>query len=168
MKITHALICFFLIARFGCESATEPDQHPDFSIYRLKDPTLAASHLWDKPLESLVLADEPLLPLSALRSYAWKTHEFSVSATVDSQLAVFQRTLGPVGGIPFVVVAGTERIYLGAFWYPYSSLMPQVPYVDVSLDIHQICKCPNPLLQEDKRQDARIYHALKQAGILIE
>ena len=103
-----------------------------------------------------------------MKSYNWQTHEFSVSATVDSQLVAFRRTLGPTGGIPFVVVVATERIYLGSFWYGYSSMICQVPIIDAIGNPHRINKCESVLVSEDKRIDPRIYRSLKGAGILIE
>jgi hypothetical protein len=89
-----------------------------------------------------------------------------VTAAVDSQLTAMQSVRGHTGGIPFVVVAGDERVYLGAFWYAYSSLMPQVPYIDVLLEPHRIWQTTSPLVTEDKRTDPRIYVVLKASGIV--
>ena len=168
MKLIQCLFCLCLVGQMGCDSGTDSGQRTDFAIYRLKDPNLTASQVWDQSLESLVLAENPFLATNDLRSYRWQTHEFSVTATVDSQLVLLRRTLGPTGGIPFVVTVGTDRIYVGAFWYGYSSLIPQVPFIDAIGDPHRINKCQSVLVSEDKRNDARIYRALKGAGILIE
>ncbi len=167
MNIVRYLICLCLVTQIACDSGIESAQGPEFAMYRLKDANITASQVWDQSLESLVLADNPFLAVNDLRSYKWQTHEFSVIAAVDSQLAQLRRP-GPVGGIPFVVTVGNERIYLGAFWYAYSSMIAQVPYIDIILDPHRICKCQSVLVQDDKRNDVRIYRALKQAGILIE
>ncbi|MBI3112581.1 MAG: hypothetical protein HYZ01_13525 [Ignavibacteriales bacterium] len=164
MRITFYLCLLTLVA---CDSGIDSAQGPRFAIYRLKDTNLTASQIWDQPLDNLVLADNPFIGVNDLRSYKWQTHEFTVTAAVDSQLAQLRRT-GPVGGIPFVVTVGNERIYLGAFWYAYSSMIAQVPYIDIILDPHRICKCQSVLVQDDKRNDVRIYRALKQVGILIE
>jgi hypothetical protein len=80
---------------------------------------------------------------------------------------MLKRTIGPVGGIPFVVTVGNERIYLGAFWYAYSSLAPQVPYIEVTFNEHRICRGWIDQA-DDKRNDRRIYDALKRAGVLTE
>ena len=127
MNIVRSLICLCLMTQIACESGIDSVQSLEFAMYRLKDANLSASQVWDQSLENLVLADNPFIALNDLRSYKWQTHEFSVTATVDSQLALLRRTLGPVGGIPFVVTVGEDRVYLGAFWYPYSSLIAQVP-----------------------------------------
>jgi hypothetical protein len=168
MRLTHLVILLWLIALVGCDSGTGTEERADFAIYLLKDSKFTAAQTWTQSLESLALADSPFLATGDLTSYNWQTHEFSVSARVDSQLATFRRTLGPTGGIPFVVVVGTERIYLGAFWYAYSSQIPQVPFIDAIGNAHRINKCESLLVSEDKRIDPRIYHALKAAGVLIE
>ena len=168
MKTIHVLVFLCLVAQIGCHSATDSGLRAEFAIYRLKDANLTAYQVWSQPLENLVLADTAFIGTKDLRSYRWQTHEFTVTATVDSQLAVLKRSLGPTGGIPFVVVAGTDRIYLGVFWYGYSSLKPQVPFIDAIGNPHRICKCESVLVLEDKRNDARICRALKEAGILIE
>jgi hypothetical protein len=166
MRSTRSFVCVLLVALIGCDFGTDIGQHAEFAIYRLSDPSLAASQVWNEMLDSLVLAESPFLSTKDLISYKWQTHEYAVTSSVDSQLALLGRTLGPTGGIPFVVVVGNDRIYLGAFWYPHSSLMPQVPFIDVVLEPHRINK--SVLVPEDKRTDIRIYHSLKAAGVLIE
>jgi hypothetical protein len=161
-------VCLCLTTLVACDSGVDSSRASAFAIYRLQDATLTASQVWDQPHENLKLADIPFLTLEDLKSYKWPTHEFTVTATVDSQLAVLRRTLGPVGGIPFVVTVENERVYLGAFWYPYSSLIPQVPCINVVLDPHRISRWPGLQSQTDERNDPRIYRALKEAGILIE
>jgi hypothetical protein len=160
----NALLLSFLML-VGCSSATDPISSPGFALYRLQDTKIAASQIWNQPLESMTLASSPFLTMQEMISYDWKTHTMTVTGTADSQFVQLARTLGPVGGIPFVVVVGTERIYLGAFWYPHSSLIPQVPFIDILAAPHQICRCPNGA---DARTDSRIYQALKRAGVLIE
>jgi hypothetical protein len=164
----RSLVCLFLIGLPACDSGIDPSEVPEFAIYRLKDANLIASQLWNQPLENLVLADAPLVALKDVKSYRWQTHEFTVTAAVDSQLAAISKTLGPIGGIPFVVTVGNEKVYLGAFWYPHSSLAPQVPYIDVMLNPHRICPRWSGQGDDDKRNDPRISRALKMAGVLIE
>ena len=168
LNFIRSILCLCFIGLLACDSGIDPSDAPEFAIYRLKDDKLVASQLWNEPLENLVLADIPVVALRDLRSYRWQTHEFTVTAAVDSQLAVISKTLGPIGGIPFVVTVGNERIYLGAFWYPHSSLAPQVPYIDATLDPHRINRRWIGQGSDDKRNDPRIYRALKLAGVLIE
>jgi len=168
MRILHVMFGLCLIAVPGCDTGTQLSGGPAFAIYRLKDQNLTASQIWDRSLDSLILSDTPFLALNDLRSYWWQTHQFSVTASVDTQLSILRRSNGPVGGIPFVVTAGKDRIYLGAFWYAYSSLAPQVPFIEVISDPHRIQKSWNPQEQFDKRNDPRIHDALQASGALIE
>ena len=152
----------------ACTDSSSPGLPRDLAIYTLQDTTLSAAAVWDKPLESLVLTSRPFLTAEDITSYTWSTHEFTVTAPIDSQLATLKWVHGSTGGIPFVVVAGDERVYLGAFWYAYSSLIPQVPYIDVLLFPHRIRSAPVGPAGEDKRSDPRIYRVLKSIGVLIE
>jgi hypothetical protein len=168
MRLIRFVISLCLIALIGCDSGMDSGGRANFALYLLNDSKLTAAQVWGQPLESLVLANRPFLATGDLTSYRWQTHEFSVTAPIDSQLVAFQRTPGPTGGIPFVVMVGTQRIYLGAFWYAYSSLIPQVPFIDALRNVHQINKCESVLMLEDSRTDPRIHQALKESGILIE
>jgi hypothetical protein len=169
-----AMRIFFVLGLTGiallssCTDSTSPGLFRDLAIYTLQDTTISAAMVWDIPLDRLVLSSRPFLTASDLTSYRWSTHEYTVTASVDSQLAALKWAHGHTGGIPFVVVVDGERIYLGAFWYAYSSLMPQVPYIDVLFGPYRIWQPSSPLVTEDKRSDPRIYRVLKNAGILIE
>ena len=164
----RVLFILALILLSACTQSTNPGIGGDFAIYRLQDTILTAAEVWDKPLDHLVLASTPFLTVRDVISYKWSTHGFTVTASVDSQLAAMKLVHGFMGGIPFVVVAGGQKIYLGAFWYAYSSMIPQVPYIDVILDPHTIHNTPSVLVTDDKRTDERIYRALQGAGVLIE
>lgn len=168
MKIHCFLLSISFLAFLGCDVTNEHSPTSAFAIYRLKDSTLTASRVWNLPIDSLVLADAPFLTQDSLKSYHWQTHVFVATASIDTELAVLARRIGSTGGIPFVVMVGRDRIYLGAFWYPYSSLSPSVPYIDLWTHSHQIQKPWYPADSVDKRNDHRIYSALKDAGVLVE
>ena len=137
-RIIQLLVTFlFCVGAFACDTGTGPSAASFFAFYRLQDPNIAASQILDMPLADLSLAHEPFLTQRDIKSYRWQTHEFEVVPAAESVLVSFKKRLGPVGGIPFVVTVGTDRIYLGAIWYPYSSLAPHVPYIDVVLDSHK-------------------------------
>ena len=168
MRTLHVMYGLCLLAALACDTGTQSFARPGFALYRLTDQNLTASQIWNRSLDSLILSDAPLLTQNDLKSYRWQTHQFSVIASVDTQLSIIRRTNGPVGGIPFVVTAGKDRIYLGAFWYAYSSLAPQVPFIEIISDPHRIQKSWNTQEQTDKRNDPRIHDALKASGVLIE
>ena len=67
-----------------------------------------------------------------------------------------------------------ERVYLGSFWWAFSSLIPTFPYIEVcypiiggevpmTLQIHRSWIETDP----DPRGDMRIFSALKRANILV-
>ncbi len=167
-KIQLLVTSLFFVGAFACDTGTSPFEASFLAFYRLEDPNIAASQIWDKPLADLSLAHEPFLTQREIRSYRWQTHEFEVAPVAESLLVSFKKRPGPVGGIPFAVTVGNDRIYLGAFWYPYSSLAPHVPFIDAHLDSHRICPSWDVQNGNDPRGDHRIYAALKAAGVLIE
>jgi hypothetical protein len=168
MKLSLILLAVPLPGFLGCNVTDEHSSSPSFAIYKLKDSTVMASQVWDMPIDSLALADVPFLPQDSITSYNWQLHEFTATASIDTFLSYLGSHLGPLGGMPFVVTVGRDRIYLGAFWFPRSSLSPMVPYIDPWLNSHRIQRSWNPADTVDKRNDPRIYSALKDAGILVE
>jgi len=168
MKAQAFLIGVCLTIGFACDSGNQSPYSAGFAVYLLKDPDVTASQAWLLPLESLTLANMPFLTQADLRSYSWQTHEFTAATSVDTQLSDLAKRHGPTGGIPFVVTVGRERIYLGAFWYLYSSLAPQVPYIDVIGNPHRISPAWTAGSQPDRRYDGRVYETLKAAGLLAQ
>ena len=138
-----------------------------FAIYTLKDTTLYTRLALQKPIDSLVLADTPFLTASELKSYTWSTHTFELTPEMNSKWGQLQKLRGKSGGVPFIVTVGKEKIYIGTFWWRYSSLMPSGCAI-----IHVISPYPYKIdLSKgaaDKRSDPRIYNSLKEAGVLLE
>ncbi|HSQ76252.1 MAG TPA: hypothetical protein VLT13_11880 [Bacteroidota bacterium] len=162
-------LCIWAFLLPGCDLGEGDSGGYSLAIYRLADSSLTAANAWAMPLNDLRLADAPFLTLQDIRTYNWTTHEFAVTAQVDSHLAILRRTLGPTGGIPWVLTVDDERIYLGAFWYAHSSLMPQVPFIDLSpLGPNRIWRDYSHGTGSDQRADPRIYRVLKNAGVLVE
>jgi hypothetical protein len=168
MKTSRLIACLFTLCSIACDSGLDSSHASSFAIYLLKDPNIVASQVWNSPLSDLVLAETPLLTQRDITIYRWQTHEFAVTKSVENQLAALRSKLGPVGGIPFVVTTGNDRIYLGAIWYSYSSLAPHVPYIDVIMEPHKICAPWAAPGQLDLRSDSRIRSALRAAGVLVE
>jgi hypothetical protein len=104
-----------------------------------------------------------------MTAYSWPHHAFRVTPETLLRLKTLEQRPYMSQGRPFVMVAGGERIYLGAFWYAYSSLAPTVPHIQVaplSLNIARAWAIPESTA--DVREDPRIYGLLKAAGILEE
>ena len=123
-------------------------------------------------IEDLQLETQPVLTDKDLKIYKWKDHSLELRRDFD-----FSGLLDyvPLSGLPFVVVANDERVYLGAFWTPISSQTAPIPSVMVlpmspQNTIHIIAGYPDKTTnsQSDPRSDQLIYDALKSVGKLKE
>jgi len=142
-------------------------------IYLLSDSKLYATDAAKKDLASLQLAAEPLFTSKEMSYYKWNSHEFYLDSLSAKKIRDYAKANQSVFGIPFVIRVDKERIYLGAFWFLYSSLAPSFPNIDVTF-------VSSPLQQKfiispawtdgtpERRNDVRIYKTLKAEGILIE
>jgi len=100
-------------------------------------------------LEKLVLDPTPLLTDEDIVSYDWDRHLVRLKPGVRERMMPKKLELK---GIPFVVVAGGERIYLGAFRTPVSSFAHCCPVIHTH---------PYDMIQEDdgsKIENAFIIH----------
>jgi hypothetical protein len=151
----------------ACDFPTSGDVGGGFALYLLRDPTITAQSALSQPIESLPLADSALFTARDLTSYVWATHTFSLSGNARDTFEHFLILHAKRSNVPFVVSVGRDRIYLGTFWWAYSSSMPPPcaliyasgPYP------HRIGLANGAI---DKRTDPRIYVSLKAAGVLQE
>jgi len=139
-----------------------------FAIYKLADTTIQASSVWGASLDSLELNSKPFLTQTDLEAYFWSTHMFVANARVDSEFSHMKYLPGKSAGVPFVVVVDQSRIYLGAFWWNYSSSMPQGSFIVVGAPSPYVIMHRYGAPVPDKRNDPRIYDALRVGGILHE
>jgi hypothetical protein len=126
-----------------------------------------------KPLHTLTLLQSPIISIDDIAYYKWSDHVFSLKSGHELK-SLDKRRLG-VHGIPFVVVANNERIYLGAFWTSFSSYAPDFPYINLGFAVFFAPISGEFRIEKrwidgepDLRSDPRIYKALQSAGILIE
>jgi hypothetical protein len=169
MKILAAVFgCALLIGACTDTGTNSSPQTKGFAIYKLADSTIKASSVWGASLDTLELSQTPFLTQADLQSYSWSTHSFVANARVDSDFSHMRYQPGKSAGVPFVVVVDQSRIYVGGFWWNYSSAVPQGPFVvtyrpsPYQIDYHS--GAPNP----DRRSDPRIYDALRAGGVLRE
>jgi hypothetical protein len=169
MRPSYFSACVLIALASSCtDLGTDSPRSARFAIYRLLDTTVAASSIWESDIDALALGTLPFIDVDDLKAYYWSTHTFVPNPHIDSVLKSMQYHGGNLGGLPFVVVVGTERIYLGAIWWPHSSLMPQVPYFEI-LGEGSYTINPPPLSSDpDRRGDPRIREALRVAGVLTE
>lgn len=166
MKIIILFCLPFLI--LSCNQPTSNDASDgSFVIYLLQDSTITAGNAFLKPIDSLLLASSAFIAVNGLKSYFWNSHSFELK---DQMLTIYEKYLllhGNTRGVPFVVTIGKERIYLGTFWWAYSSSMPPAcAVIDVIALIPYKIRLANGAI--DKRSDSRIYYSLKKSGVLVE
>lgn len=152
-----------------------PTSSDQFSIYLLTDLSIKAGEISEKPLNELVLKDEAIITSEDLNFYKWKDHSFSLQSQTEGELKSIIQMYQSTSGIPFIVAVGDQRIYLGSFWFAYSSSIPVFPHIE-SIELLTsnkpgiVLKIEKSWLEsgDDKRNDLRIYTALKAASILQE
>jgi hypothetical protein len=130
-----------------------------------------ASLLEGRALAELALAEEPIVGPEDVLAYDTATHTMSVSEAAMGRVRELFAAPVPTGGVPFVVTAGGERIYAGAFWTPLSSLSYDgVVILDTQMlssvmpgDIRITLGYPAPevFTGEDPRADRRILEAVE-------
>ena len=170
MKQITLLSIFFIYALPGCKDNTtgSSPSGAEFALYQLRDSTISAAQAWNMPLDSLELKSVPFFTAADIKSYSWSQHAFVAQPRVDSIFSSMSRLSGPSTGIPFVVTTGKVPIYLGAFWWGYSSLVPQTTYIEMLHSSPYQLKHEEVALLPDRRSDKRIHDALQAVGVLTQ
>ena len=136
----------------------------------------------DYPLEGLILDKQPLLTEADLLAYNRQRNLMRLKP------GVIDRFPKPsVWGVPFVVAAEGQPLFLGAFWTGASSASANMPTISldhwllsslptnspnylppdtVRLENRQVVRAGD--LPRDPRQDERLYRALQAAGKLVD
>ena len=134
-----------------------------FAIYLVKDldPKAAA----ETDINDLQLQEIPIITDKDIKAYRFSDHSFELN---NEEVFRSMNDLVPVTGIPFVVVADGERIYIGAFWTTFSSYATFLPHIDVilrpfSIKLDYVKGAKNI---DDPRSDKRIYNVLNETGKL--
>jgi hypothetical protein len=172
MKLVYSLL-LFLCVLLACNNVESTAYDNIVSFYLLKDSEMKATDASKNKIESLQLSEYPIFSSQVMGYYNWKDHSFSIDSNSVKKLHEYCNLHKSVFGIPFIVTVGEERIYLGAFWFAYSSLAPTFPHIAITLfsqnpsSVLTINKSWSDL-EPDIRNDKRIYITLKNKGLLIE
>lgn len=173
MKIHPAiiLVSFLFFAGFsGCDKYSNVTG--EVELYLLQEyETVDGSPEID--LNSIVLANDPLIGYSDFRSYNAKEHYFKL--TDDAREAV-EKESWTVGGTVFAVTADEEVIYTGYFVPIYSSLSVQWIVIDplfsrLNNNMYVELGYPGQLegtVIPDHRNDPRILDIFHRDGKLIK
>ena len=156
-------LCTTLV--LGCSDPYASVVSDDFSIY-LADPSYTVTHMMNGELrlELLSIDASPILSLDDIISYTWGVHELEVTEAARERLSTVD--LGRV----FVVTALGDRMYMGAFWEPTSS----VAYADVCISKGELQRDGTPVTlwslveagDDDMRAKTKIRRVLEAAGKL--
>ncbi len=169
MRHSLVAIATLLLSLFAA-SCGRADQG-EFAIYLLKEPMTAAQAL-ARPLGSLQLG-ERIIANPDIVSYTRATHEIELTAQAYARVQELFKLPVEVAGKPFVVCVGNERIYVGAFWTPLSSLSFDGAYIlqpfepdrrTIRIDLGYPSR--EAFTGQDPRADPRIMQSLEMAGKL--
>ena len=166
MKYVIYVINLLLLTYFSCSNhVKEEDTNSGVNIYFLQDEDLTFTTAMEQPLSKLILQDEAWISSDDTERYDWSTHLIYLKKGMPIShegISVF--------GNPFLVIANSERCYLGALWAGYSSLRPSGPVIWVAPGfypddiVHISFEACDPQGQQiqDPRNDFRIKEALIQ------
>jgi hypothetical protein len=160
--------CFILLAIVSFASVCRGDPTNTFAIYLTAEPVDRRILTYGTgDWSSVKLQATPLISETDIVAYDFTNHWMTLKPEV------FKRLPSPsIPGTPFVVIANGERIYLGAFTTPASSIPVFVPsiismgrqwYTNLPPDTLKIDRGypgPRKLTDPDLRLDDRIKRAL--------
>lgn len=163
-SIIFIILLAILFLVLGCNKDNNDITVHDFSIYLVRN--LSATEAMSKNLDELPLENLPILTDKEINIYNWEEHTFVLNEGFSLEEKLEGKV--PLSGKPFVVVVDSERIYLGSFWTPISSLyIAEIPKInsiwfkDNEKDSYTIGYGNK---QNDPRDDIRIYESLKSLG----
>jgi hypothetical protein len=161
-KIIAVFILSAVLFGFKQNISTSSNQTDDFSIYLLKSDTLKTREAKQQPLNSLTLARRPFISIDDIVSYDWSQHNITLTPKGIKKVRSFFAKRTSAEPIPFVVVVGKEKIYLGTIFIigaPY--VVPDLPYIHSSFKTTlMIFRSPDS--PGDQRSDERVRKALQK------
>lgn len=123
-------------------------------------------------LARVELEPEPIVSEADITRYDWNRHTITLNAGYARKLPSLE-VVG-VRGKPFVVVAGGQRCYRGAWWTSLSSAGTEEPVIDVLAqrpgELHIDLGYPPSEFHRraDPRADPRVHDALRGVNKLTE
>jgi phosphate transport system substrate-binding protein len=148
---------------------SRPDE--TFAIY-LVDRETSAAQLSKIALQNLELEETPILSADDVVAYVWESHEVELTPSAYDRLFEFSDSMS-TSGRPFVVCVGSQRVYAGAFWMPFSSQSFDGAAVVLGPSDARTIRIqpgypesPDLFLWLDPRSNPRILRSLGEAGKL--
>jgi hypothetical protein len=139
-----------------------------FQIFRLADQSITPTQAQAQSLDSLVLADAPLLDLWPIYYVEQSTGNIGTPRAAGLGISLRDPPSSvPLSGSPFVVVVDKVPIYLGTFFRLVSSMMPVGPVIVVDDITDDLVPISAPKVGNDPRFDPRIVQVLTDTGKLV-
>jgi hypothetical protein len=165
LKKTSLLLITVLVLAF---SACQSIKYDKFAIYLLAQ-DIPATELSQGDIDQLTLKSEPIISSDDIISYDATNHVMELTQAAYTRVQQIFPMPVKVDGIPFVVCVGKERIYIGAFWTPVSSLsydgvviMQPFETKPTTVQIALGYPISDVFTSNDPRADSRIMKALER------
>ncbi|MBK7103678.1 MAG: hypothetical protein IPH62_00125 [Ignavibacteriae bacterium] len=132
MKIILKILIaqFIIIISFSCSNSVSPEFDERFAIYLLKEDSLRTNDVENISINKLELRSEPILTYDDIVLYDFENHKVFLRNNLSNYLGKDStRVFSKVFGIPFILVAKGERIYLGSFLPMFSSIGLNTPTI---------------------------------------
>ncbi|MCA9733387.1 hypothetical protein KC799_14715 [candidate division KSB1 bacterium] len=169
MKSRFILLIGGLLLLSACNDPNGPDHHTTpFGIYLLADTTLTTADVKIFAIDELEVQEKPLISISSIQYYNWSEHIITLTYAGAENYNRRNINVTSVCGWPFIVMVENEKIYLGNFYPPFSSIKyPDLPEIMLmNADTLQIRRASSQETK-DKRTDRRIYSVLKRENKLV-
>jgi hypothetical protein len=143
--------------------------HGRLQIFRLADQSITPTQAQAQSLDSLVLADTPLLDLWPIYYVEQSTGNIGTpsASTIGNGLRSPSSSV-PLSGSPFVVKVDDKPIYLGTFFRIFSSMIAVGPVIVVDDITNDLIPISPPMPAEaDPRFDPSIVQVLTETGKLV-
>ena len=176
MKMIHiTCMILFSIIFYSCSenNITESSLESGLNFYFLKDTQITVNQISNSNIYDLKLTEKPFLTYKDIIYYKWSEHSFEIDSSKAKIIQKICENNTSVFGIPFVVKVDQDRIYVGAFWFLFSSIVPVFPYIDAPINIGKnsyifVINKSIDSTRPDLRNDQRIYNTLKKYGLLLD
>jgi hypothetical protein len=162
LSLLLVILCGLVIS--GCR----PVKGDGFAIYLLAR-DLPPAELSQMDIDRLILQSKPVISGDDILSYDKTDHTLELTQAAYARVQALFPTSVKVSGLPFVVCVGKERIYMGAFWTPISSLsydgvviMQPVGAEGTTIQLSLGYPGPDFFTGYDPRADPRIMSALER------
>ena len=167
--ITFFIYTFVSTIFISCSDSSSPDIQNKFALFLLENDSLQTIDVQELQLSQINLKNNPVFTFQDVVGYQIDNHKVYLNQKLsyyfcnNDSLKIFANYFG----LPFVLIANDERIYLGSFVTGLSSWGPNTPKIldySVNNSENSFIISGAPIYDEttfiDVRNDERIFRAL--------